>query len=448
MLARFARARWGHRFRDRAALERWQRRRIARLLRRAARVPFYREALAAGGSAGGGPATDRLARLPVVDKATTLAHFDELNARGVRLADALSVGLEAERSRDFSPVVAGDVSVGLSSGTSGTRGVFLVSPIERAQWAGTVLGRVLDPAALARILDRRRPPLRIAFFLRAGGQLYEAVAGSRVDFAWYDLTRPLGEHVDRLKAEAAAGRPPELLVAPPSVLDALTTTAPASFRPLQVVSVAEVLEPDVEQRIAAAWGRPVRQVYQATEGLLALTCAAGALHLNEESVYIQREWIDEEHTRFHPVLTDFDRRTQLVVRYRLDDVLRAAPGRQPAGCPCGRVSRVVAAVEGRDDAVLHLPSVDGRSTVTVFPDAVRQAVLASGASFADWSVRQRGVELRVSLDRPGEGAVSAVIQSLGALLERYGCPAHLEPAPWADRDPAVKHRRIVREAAR
>ncbi len=446
LLVRFVRARWGYRFRSRALLDAWQRRRIRSFLARdLPRAPFYAERTSA---------TPRRARrleaLPVVDKSVLLEHFDALNTRGVRLADALGVALEAEHTRDFRPVVAGDVTVGLSSGTSGRRGAFLVSPRERMLWAGTVLGRTLTGPMLARLVLPWRPPLRIAFFLRAGGNLYESVASSRVRFGFFDLTEPLEVHRRDLARLAAAGHGPDILVAPASVLRALALAgdgddAPASaLAPGLVISVAEVLEPDTAALIRSVWDAPLRQVYQATEGLLALTCEAGALHLNEESVHIEREWLDEQHTRFTPLVTDFDRRTQVIARYRLDDVLRvdrAAPER----CACGRVTAVIAAVDGRHDAVLRLPHLDGRRLVDVFPDAVRQALMLGSESYADWRIRQRGLDVHLALDVSADDGASRAVAALEALFERYECRATVVLDDWTEPEPGVKVRRIVHE---
>ncbi len=446
MTGRFVRARWGFRFRTRARFEAWQRRRIRSFLRRVARVPFYRSAAATADGANGRRV---LGDLPVIDKATMLEHFDALNTRGVRLADALGVALEAERSRDFTPLVDGDLTVGLSSGTSGRRAAFLVSPRERRLWAGTVLGRVLDARSLRQLVQPWRPPVRIAFFLRAGGNLYESVASSRIRFAFHDLTEPMAAHVAELQAAARRGAGPDVLVAPASVLDALAREARAGvlgIRPRLVISVAEVLETETAERVEAAWGVAPRQVYQATEGLLAITCPQGALHLNEESVHIEREWLDEARTRFQPIVTDFDRTTQIIARYRLDDVLRVDP-EAPARCRCGRVTAVVAAVDGRADAVLRLPAIDGRSVVEVFPDVVRQVMARGSSAYADWRIRQAGLDLHVSLAEPAPDAHAQVAASLTALLARYGCHATVLSAPWQEPDPTAKVRRIVREAA-
>ncbi len=459
LLGRFVRVRWGYRFRSRSRLEAWQRRRIRSFLRRdLPKAPFYAERTSA---------TPRRARrleaLPVVGKSVLLEHFDGLNTRGVRLADALGVALEAEHTRDFRALVDGDVTVGLSSGTSGRRGAFLVSPRERMLWAGTVLGRMLDGPMLVRLVQPWRPPLRIAFFLRAGGNLYESVASSRVRFGFFDLTEPLEVHRRELARLTAAGHGPDILVAPASVLRALAladregrddrgmldggpgaASAARPFAPGLVISVAEVLEPDTAELIRSVWGAPLRQVYQATEGLLALTCEAGALHLNEESVHIEREWLDAEHTRFTPVVTDFDRRTQIIARYRLDDVLRVDPT-APERCACGRVSAVIAAVDGRHDAVLRLPHRDGRRLVDVFPDAVRQALMLGSESYADWRIRQRGLDVHLALDEPAADGAERAVAALEGLFERYECRATVVLDEWVEPDPGVKVRRIVHE---
>ncbi|MCS5715209.1 hypothetical protein NVV95_11675 [Herbiconiux sp. CPCC 205716] len=470
LVARFVRARWGYRFASRRRFEAWQRRRMRGFLRHARRAPHW----------AGLAARD----FPVTDKAALLEHFDSMNTRGVRLTEALAAAQAAERSRDFTPTVAGDLTVGLSSGTSGRRGVFLVSPRERMLWAGTVLARVLDRAAVAQLLQPWRPPVTIAFFLRAGGRLYESVASSRVRFEYYDLTEPFDGLVRRL---AAAGRV-TVLVGPASVLDALARAAgpagveaprieaPRIVAPRIVVSVAEVLDPDTTDRIERAWGVRPRQVYQATEGLLALPCNAGALHLAEETVRVDREWLDAERTRFVPVVSDLERRTQIIARYRLDDVLRVDPA-APERCACGRVTAVLAGVDGRADAVLRLPARDGSRLVDVFPDVVRRAFALESAAFADWRVVQRGTTLHVSLDLPagpvghagldlpvgpvghpgggspggagpdvGAAAWQGVDRALARVLESAGCSASVVHDPWTPRDPTAKLRRIVRES--
>ncbi|MCW2759642.1 MAG: hypothetical protein JWO46_3388 [Nocardioidaceae bacterium] len=368
-----------------------------------------------------------LVDLPVVDKATVLDRFAEFNRHGITLDRALGVATEAERTRDFSPTIDG-VTVGLSSGTSGRRGVFLVSDAERRRWAGTLMAQLLDPASVKALLRR---PLRVALFLRANSNLYETVGGGRVRFDFHDLTRPLPASLDSLSGT-------DVLIGPPSALRVLADL-PGRLRPLQVVSVAETLEPDDRARIAAAFGTRVEQVYQATEGLLGVSCPADRVHLNESCVHVGPEWLDQH--RFVPVVTDFTRTTQYVVRYRLDDVLLAdRPLDEP--CRCGRPGRSVAAVLGRTGDVLDLGGVP------VFADALRHAVaLVDGLD--DYRIEQRGDTWHVAVRADDPDAVATALRTEVARLATRlaAAPPRWEPMAWPDEPASAKRRRVRRVAA-
>jgi putative adenylate-forming enzyme len=426
----FARFRWGLRFADRNALLRFQERRLESFFRRALpRAPFYRQWTGRS-----------LADLPVVDKKAVLSDFAAFNTRGVTLDRALDEALHAERSRDFRPTLEG-ITVGLSSGTSGTRGVFLASPRERAHWAGALLARTLSSDSLRQLLDFRRPSLRVAFFLRANSNLYETVASRRLDFAYHDLLEPLDGHQERLNAH-----PPDILVAPPTVLRRLAQAAkagPLRIAPRQILSVAEVLEPDDERAIAAAFGVPVRQVYQCTEGFLGASCPAGRVHLNEELLHVEPQWLDAERRRFQPIVTDFSRTTQLIVRYRLDDVLRVAEG----PCPCGRPSLSLDAIEGRADDVLWAARRQGELS-PIFPDVLRHAFARADppGEIRDYRLEQHGEEWRIRLDVPAaaaEGAEIAVRGEIASLIHRLGLRMpDLRFEPWRDEPLHLKRRRI------
>lgn len=375
-----------------------------------------------------------LAELPIVDKRTVLADFAAFNRHGTTLEQALAVAEAAERSRDFTDTLPGGVTVGLSSGTTGTRGVFLVSEAESRLWAGILLGQLMAPASL-RVMARR--PLRISLFLRANSNLYETLDSRRVQFSWHDLTQPVEDHLPGL-----AGA--DVLVAPASVLRRIADVDPAArraIRPLQVISVAETLDPEDEVVIRKAFGRDVEQIYQATEGLLAVSCPGGRLHLNEGHVHIEPEWID--HRRFHPVVTDFTRTTQFVVRHRLDDVLLAAPG----PCPCGRPGRSISAVLGRADDVLHLHPSGSRdgAMVPVYPDVLRHTVALAG-DLGDYRIEQHGEEWRLAVTSPTPTtALARVAAEATRLAERLrALPPVVVPMAWPDEAPDAKRRRIRR----
>lgn len=80
--------------------------------------------------------------------------------------------------------------------------------------------------------------------------------------------------------------------------------------------------------IEAAFG-PLEQIYMATEGLLAVTCRDGTLHLCEDSVKFEFEPVGEG--LVSPLVTAFRRQAQIMARYRLNDLLRLST----SPCRCG-----------------------------------------------------------------------------------------------------------------
>ena len=112
-------------FADRAALLAHQDRQLRRYARRVlARSPYIARC-----------AEIPFADWPTMDKALMMQHFDAINTAGLKRDALLAVARRSEAERDFTPR-AGRYSVGLSSGTSGQRGLFVVSPREQAAWAG------------------------------------------------------------------------------------------------------------------------------------------------------------------------------------------------------------------------------------------------------------------------------------------------------------------------
>lgn len=422
----FTRTRWLLRFRHRSQFEAWQRKHIQQFLdEHLPRSPFYR---AFSGKL--------LAQLPIIDKTTMLNRFGDINTSGINLDEATAIALAGEASRDFTSVLRG-ITVGLSSGTQGPRGVFLVSDKERAGWAGIMMARVL-PNDLMRRLLIGATPVKVAFFLRANSNLYTTVKSRRIDFQFYDLWHGVDIHLRGLAEQA-----PDILIAPARILGRLAECALRGLlkiTPRRVIAVAEVLEPDDKALIQRVFGGPVHQLYQCTEGFLGYTCEQGVMHLNEEFVHVEPEWLDAEKTRFVPIVTDFSRTTQLVIRYRLNDILRV----RKTPCTCGRVSVALEAVEGRCDDVLWLYQTVGVEPAPVYPDMVRHAVASAAHTVPDYRIEQHGMQLNIAVADGQVQSYDALVVAIRALLIRQDFVLPLfNSTPFVETDTHVKRRRIV-----
>lgn len=348
----------------------------------------------------------------------------------------MALALQAEESRDFTPTLNG-VSIGLSSGTSGNRGLFMATAAERRLWAGILLARALPSALFKQLVRPWKPAVKIAFFLRANSNVYTTLGSGRIHFVFYDLLAGLEAALPGLQQQA-----PDVLVAPANVLKCLAEWVAQGrliLNPQHIISVAEVLEPDDEQRVQAVFQQKIFQIYQATEGFLGYSCELGGLHLNEACVHVEPEWLDEAKTRYQPILTDFTRSTQMIVRYRLNDVLRVAP--QP--CACGRAELTLAAIEGRCDDVLWLPSVGG-DKVAIFPDYLRRVMLLAGDGIEDYRLQLHGKTLFVQIKSQDVPKVSPRIeQELARVWAQFGVIApDLLWRDWSEQTATQKRRRI------
>lgn len=412
-------------------LRRYQDARARRIVDYAAKhSPFYRQHW-------DGQDSKNWRHLPTVDKAMMMANFNRFNTRGVTRDEAFDVALRAERERDFAPTVRDNLTVGLSSGTSGHRGAFLVSPDETAAWAGTILQRVLHCLP--------RPGYRVAFFLRSNSNLYERVNG-RVQFRWFDLMTPILEAVSALNVFA-----PNLLIGPPSLLLALAEMSKRgvlTIRPERLVSVAETLEVQDQTELENTFGVPVGQVYQCTEGFLAATCPAGRLHINEDLVAVQYERLEEEGIRVSPIITDLWRRTQPMIRYRLGDVLILDEDNIP--CPCGSGFQVIRSIEGRCDDACNFLDITTGEPRRFYPDTIRRMILLADERIVDYAAVQDAPGNLVIHLRTTDGAKFAevresVLASAQEIFAQYGCRAErleivegLSPLL-----PGTKRRRVI-----
>lgn len=399
---------------------------LARSLPRWREFPFYRDAGA-------------FPTFPEMSKARFLANFSSLNRFGATYEKCLETGLAQERSRDFLVAARAGYSVGLSSGTSGRRGVFLTTERERLRWAATILAH----ADFLPLFRRQR----VAFFLRANSPLYEQAGGARRRFRFFDLARPLRDLLPEVERYA-----PTVLIGPPALLSAIRQAKSEALRPEVVISVADKLEKDVKRDLQAFFGRPLFEVYQATEGFLGISCRHGTLHLNEELHFFERvPGAGNEKPpaaagdgAFEPLISDYFRSSQAIVRFRLDDVLVPQDS-----CACGSKRQAIREVRGRADDVLFFADESGRR-VPVMPDFVRHAIQNHLAQDLDFKVVQSLGRLQIQLEKePPAASLANASRELRAFLEERGiAPPCLDWSFDLQRGLGDKRKRVERAPPR
>jgi putative adenylate-forming enzyme len=310
---------------------------------------------------------------PLIDKSIMMENLGDLLTVRLDMEQASELAKKSEHSRDFSPKI-GPYSIGFSSGTSGSRGMHFVSEKEQAAWAGFMLARGLDRSIFSK--------QKIGLILRANSNTFESIGSNRIKFKFYDLMKPL-EEIHRLILQDEL----DILIGPPSVLRFLADEK-STIKVRKLVSAAEVLDKIDRKHIEGHFGQIVHQFYSSTEGEIAATCELGTLHLNEDIMVIEKEWVDKEKGWYHPIISDFKRRTQPIIRYRLNDIL--VTSKRP--CQCGDARQSIESIMGRQDDIFLLERQDGDGLEQIVPDFIRRAVMQMHPGITAYRAIQKSVD--------------------------------------------------------
>lgn len=302
-------------------------------------------------------AKPQLSALPIIDKALVMSRFEDFNLGRISAAEGWRALAEDGRIKD--------ITIGASTGTSGNRMLYAVTQGERYRWLGTMLAKAM-PGFFLR-------SERVAVILPQDSALYDgANRAARMQLRFFDLREGPETWSERLTAFD-----PTTIIAPPRVLRHLAETGLA-LSPRRLFAGGETLDPVDRTVIEAHFALPLGQIYMATEGLFAVSCAHGSLHLAEDANYFEFEPVGDG--LVSPLVTGFRRSFQVMARYRMNDLLRLSD--QP--CGCGSPLRVVSEVVGRaDDAFAFGP-------VLVTPDVLRNAILNAARQIDDFRLRRDG----------------------------------------------------------
>lgn len=295
-----------------------------------------------------------------------------------------------------------ELSFGLSSGTSGSRGVFISSKKEQIIWAAIILAKMLPSQMIRQIFNPFSDKLHISLFLRANNNLYRSINKFGLSLEFYDLNENIETSITKMNNKRL-----DILVAPASVLLILAKKLEKDeiqLKPTLVISVAEVLEK--KQYITEQFKQTIHEIYQCTEGLLAYTCKQGTLHLNESFIKFEEKHIDRK--RFMPIITDFTRRSQYYHNYLHEDILvKGIP------CSCGDVSATLEKIEGRQDEILTFENK------VIFPDSIRKVFFNTKNEIQNFVLKKKDKTLQIYLSPNKEIYQQEITEEINKLLLEY-----------------------------
>ncbi len=376
--------------------------------------------------------------LPTTNKKEMMENLTEYNTVGLTKEEILDFALEIEETRDFNKRLHG-LNIGMSSGTSGNKGVEILSKQEE---------RYMKAALFARFDFPKGEKLNIAFILRVSAPAFNINKwGNKLTYI--SLLNPIDEIRTQLEKIS-----PNVLSAPPSMLKLIAQEIEnkrLSIKPKRVVAYAEVLYPEVKEYLVRVFKCPIHEIYKATEGPIAMTCEHGNLHINEDLVYV--ETLNADGTPTPPgkacrklLVTDLHKRTQPIIRFELNDIITISPHK----CTCGSNYRVIEKIQGRSDDIFWAKTNNRKKWQFIMPDYIRRAIITSSEIIDEYQAIQRSqndILIRIKLKKGYQHEdfdQNALTSNINKIYEHLDCRIPKIDIKFESPKPNINSKKLIR----
>jgi putative adenylate-forming enzyme len=352
--------------------------------------------------------------LPVINKKIMMENLTRCNTVGLSKDEIINFCLEVERTRDFTRRLHG-LNIGMSSGTSGNKGVEIVTKEEE---------NYMKAALFARFDFPKKEKINLAFILRVSAPAFTLDKfGHKLTYvSQLDTIENINRQLEKIN--------PNIISAPPSMLKIIAKeyeNGNLSINPERLISYAEVLYPDVKKYLEQVFKCPVHQIYKCTEGPIAISCKFGSLHINEDLVALQA--LDDNEAPVSPgqpcnklIITDLHKRALPVIRYELNDIITISREK----CRCGSEFRVIEEIKGRaDDIFWGIRKEDNREHF-IFQDYISRMIITTSDDIEDFQAIQKDyyhVVLRIMLKNGSDkySVSEKLTTGLKKIFSVYGC---------------------------
>ncbi|MDD3804352.1 MAG: hypothetical protein PHW02_08230 [bacterium] len=353
--------------------------------------------------------------LPFINKKIMMENLTDYNTLGFNREDILSFCLEVEKSRDFAKRFRG-VDVGMSSGTSGNKGVEIVTPREEMYMKAAFLSRFDMP---------KNEKLNVAFILRVSAPAFSLnILGHKLTYVSQLASMELISN--RLQSIN-----PNILSAPPSMLKLIAKEVEEKrlkIKPKRLITYAEIIYPDVRDYLKSVFNCPLHEIYKCTEGPIAMTCKNEKLHINEDLVLVETFNADNSPTPSGApceklIITDLHKRAQPIIRYHLNDIITISAKK----CSCGSNFRVIEKIQGRSDDLFWGIKESREGMQFIFPDYISRAIITSSENIDEYQAIQNSpsdIVIRIDLkDKSKENLFESekLVKNIENLFAEYGC---------------------------
>ncbi len=329
---------------------------------------------------------DDFLRLPTINKEIMMRNFDELNTCNLKLEELMDFALKKEEMGEYSGYFNDEYVVGLSSGTSGNKGIYITPKRLTKRLPFVFLARSGIPLKFL--------PFRILFLLRVFSQGFKDINSPFVKLKYMSTMSKINDIIYTVNNDRI-----NIIMAPPSMLRILLPYANRIKVKLKIiVTYAEVLYDEDKIRFSEVFGCDIIQIYQASEGPIGSSCRCGNLHINEDLVFV--ELYDKDGNIIEKpgkiaqkmIITNLINSAQPIIRYEMNDLIILGEK-----CKCGSNFRKIQKILGRNDDLIYLRNKYGERQY-IFPDLFSRWIITTSDNIREFNVIQKGEKLDIILD--------------------------------------------------
>ncbi len=330
---------------------------------------------------------DDFYKLPIINKKIMMDNLTEINTINVTKEELLKYALDNEFSKNYSGYFKNKYVVGLSSGTSGNKGIYITSKKLTKKLPFVFLARSGIPLSLL--------PFNILFFLRIYSQGFDDINSKFIKLTYMSTMGNIEKAILKINELNI-----NILMAPPSFIRQIVPYRDSITAKIKLImTYAEVLTKEEKENFKTKFNCPIIEIYQTSEGQMASACKYGYLHLNEDLVHV--ELYDEkgklinnkEAIASRMIITNLVNYSQPLIRYEMNDLVVLKER-----CECGSKFRVLDGIIGRNDDVIYFYD-SNKNKQHIFPDLFARWIITSSDEIKEFKVINNNIgEIEIIID--------------------------------------------------
>ena len=354
-------------------------------------------------------------KFPIINKSIMMENFSTLNTCGIDKEDVLAYAVEKELNKDYLGYYQGLYVIGLSSGTSGNKGIY-ITPKK--------MTKRLPAVFLARSgLSLSDLPMKILFCLRVFSQGFNDINAPLMKLSYLSTMTPPRSIIETMNDKKI-----NILMAPPSLIRFLVPLKnEIKIKLKKIVTYAEVLTLEDKKLFEETFKTKVIEIYQASEGQMASACTKGKLHINEDLVFVELydelgNIIDKPHVIGHQmIITNLINFAQPLIRYEMNDMIVL-----DEQCSCGSHFRTIEKIIGRRDDLLYFYNLQHEKKY-VFPDLFARWMITTSDMIREFQVYQEEIgHIKITIDAPLEFDILLLEQRIHKELNELDLSARID----------------------